>query len=77
MTPEQAGTAAGTEDAYPGYHVWVSDEGWWYASRADSRARGPSRTVCGASPDELTRELAAEHAAAAPAHAPARGSGPA
>jgi hypothetical protein len=48
------------ERAYPGYHVWTSDEGWWYATRVSSSARGQSHTVHGADPDELTAELAAE-----------------
>jgi hypothetical protein len=48
----------------PGYHVWTSDEGWWYATRTSARARGESPTVCGANPGELTTELAAEEAPA-------------
>ena len=48
------------ERAYPGYHVWTSDEGWWYATRTSARARGESPTVHGANPGELTTELAAE-----------------
>ena len=48
------------ERAYAGYHVWASDEGWWYATRTSSRARGESATVPGAGPGELTTELAAE-----------------
>jgi hypothetical protein len=62
MTREQAEIAGQIERAYPGYHVWVSDEGWWYASRVNSRARGRSRTVWGANPDKLTYELSAEEA---------------
>jgi hypothetical protein len=50
------------ERAYPGYHVWVSDEGWWYATKISPRARGESATVDGADPAELTTELAAEEA---------------
>ena len=68
MTPGQAEIAGQIERAYPGYHVWTSDEGWWYATRARPRARGTSPTVCGADPDELTFELSAEEAAAARAH---------
>jgi hypothetical protein len=65
MTPAQAAEVAGQiERAYPGYHVWTSDEGWWYATRARPRARGTSPTVCGATPDELS----AEEAAASRAH---------
>ena len=61
MTPDQiAQTAHQIERAYPGYHVWASDEGWWYATRASARARGESPTVHGADPEELTTELAAE-----------------
>jgi hypothetical protein len=68
MTPGQAVIAGQIERAYPGYHVWVSDEGWWYASRVRRRARGQSPTVCGADPGELTRELSAEETAASRAH---------
>lgn len=68
MTPGRAETVGQIERAYPGYHVWVSDENWWYASRVNSRARGQSQTVCGATPDELTRELSTEEAAATRAH---------
>jgi hypothetical protein len=60
---EQAEISGQIERAYRGYHVWVSDEGYWYATRVHPRARGISRTVCGASPDELTHELAAEETA--------------
>ena len=61
MTPEQiTQTARQIERAYPGYHVWTSDEGWWYATRTSARARGESPTVHGANPGELTTELAAE-----------------
>ena len=52
------------ERAYRGYHVWVSDEGWWYATRVSPRARGQSRTVHGRDPDELTTALSAEEGAA-------------
>jgi len=63
MTPDQsAQTARQIERAYAGYHVWASDEGWWYATRTSARARGESPTVHGANPDELTTELAAEEA---------------
>lgn len=68
MTPEQAEIAGQIERAYPGYHVWTSDEGHWYASRTSSRATGPSLTVCGADPDQLTTELSAEQGAGAAAH---------
>ena len=68
MTPAQAEVAAQIERAWPGYHVWTSDEGHWYATRARPRARGTSPTVCGATPDELTWELAIEDKAAASAH---------
>src|ERR1017187_9344494 len=61
MTPNQIEqTARQIERAYPGYHVWASDEGWWYATRTSARARGESPTVHGADPGELTTELAAE-----------------
>ena len=68
MTPAQAEVAGQIERAWPGYHVWTSDEGRWYATRARPRARGASPTVCGATPDELTWELAVEDTAAARAH---------
>lgn len=68
MTPGQAEIAGQIERAYPGYHVWTSDEGHWYATRARPRARGTSPTVCGADPDELTTELSAEEAAVSRAH---------
>jgi hypothetical protein len=63
MTPGRAETAGQIERAYPGYHVWVSDEDWWYASRVSSQGRGESRTVCGATARELARELSAEASA--------------
>ena len=50
------------ERAYPGWRVWRSDEGWWYATRVRSRARGDSATVYGPGPEELTMELAKEEA---------------
>ena len=59
-----AEAAAQIEHAYPGYHVWISDEGWWYATRTRPRMPGQSATVHGAGPGELTRALAAEEAAA-------------
>jgi hypothetical protein len=45
VTPGQAEIAEQIERAYPGYHVWTSDEGWWYATRARPRARGASPTA--------------------------------
>jgi hypothetical protein len=68
MTPDQAETAGQIEHAYPGYHVWISDEGWWYASRVNSLARGQSQTVCGATDRELAHALSAEVPPAAAAH---------
>lgn len=68
MTPAQAEITGQIERAYPGYHVWTSDEDHWYATRARPRARGSSLTVSGANPDELTSELSAEEAAASRAH---------
>jgi hypothetical protein len=56
-------TARQIERAYRGYHVWVSDAGWWYATRISDRARGQSPTVFGRVPDELTTALAAEESA--------------
>ena len=46
------------ERAYPGYHVWISDAGWWYATRTHPRARGQSPTVHGPGPGELSTALA-------------------
>ena len=69
MTPARAAEVAGQiERAYPGYHVWTSDEGWWYATRTRLIATGPSPTVCGASPEELATELSCEQGAAACSH---------
>jgi hypothetical protein len=48
------------ETAYPGWRVWRSDEGWWYATRVMPRARGDAATVAGAGPHELTTALAQE-----------------
>jgi hypothetical protein len=48
--------------AYPGYHVWVSDAGWWYATRTHPWARGQSATVHGPGPGELSGALAEEEA---------------
>ncbi|HEY3734094.1 MAG TPA: hypothetical protein VGL63_09270 [Streptosporangiaceae bacterium] len=53
------------EHAYPGYHVWVSDTGWWYATRIRPWARGQSATVHGPGPGELTDALATEEAVVA------------
>jgi hypothetical protein len=70
VTPQRAGPAGDAEAvsrierAYPGYHVWVSDEGWWYATLTGPRAHGQSATVHGPGPGELTRALAAEETAA-------------
>lgn len=50
------------ERAYPGYHVWISDTGWWYATRTHPRARGQSPTVHGPGPGELSTALAEEEA---------------
>lgn len=62
MTPA-AVIAAQIERAYPGYHVWISDQGWWYATKTSPRARGDSATVDGADPDKLTTALSAEETA--------------
>lgn len=51
------------ERAYPGYHVWVSDAGWWYATRIHPWARGQAATVHGPGPGELSGALAEEEAA--------------
>ena len=55
-------TAMQIERAYPGYHVWISDAGWWYATRTHPRARGQSPTVHGSGPGELSTALAEEEA---------------
>jgi hypothetical protein len=68
MTPAQAETARQIGRAYPGWRVWVSDGGWWYATRARPWARGQSATVVGPTPEALAGELAAEDAAASAAH---------
>ncbi len=51
MTPVQAQTAGEIQRAYPGWRVWVSDEGWWYATRVRPWARGQSATVTGPDPE--------------------------
>ena len=51
------------ERDYPGYHVWTSDGGWWYATRTHSWRRGRSATVHAPGPEELAAALAAEQAA--------------
>lgn len=65
MRPDQAQTAREIEQAFPGFHVWVSDQGWWYASRARRRARGRGQlpALRGADPGELTSALFAADAA--------------
>lgn len=68
MTPAQSEVARQVERAYPGWRVWVSDEGWWYATRVRPWARGQSATVAGPGPEALTDELAAEDTAASVAH---------
>jgi hypothetical protein len=70
--PPAAVIAGQIERAYRGYHVWTSDENWWYATKKDSRARGQSPTVHGATPDELTAALSAEETAASRSAAAAR-----
>ncbi len=65
MTPAQAETAGRIQRAYPGWRVWVSDEDWWYATRARPWARGQAATVTGPDPEALTDELIAEDTASA------------
>jgi hypothetical protein len=48
------------EVACPGWRVWRSDEGWWYATRVQRAARGVAATVSGSGPDELADALARE-----------------
>jgi len=56
-------TAGQIERAFPAYHVWVSDAGWWYATRIRPWARGQAATVHGPGPGELSGALAEEEAA--------------
>jgi hypothetical protein len=51
------------EAAHPGYHVWMSDAGWWYATRTQPWAHGQSATVHGPGPGELSGVLAEEETA--------------
>ena len=70
MNPERPRPAATAEAvgqierAYPGYHVWVSDQGRWYATRTRRPVPGQAATVHAPGPAELTEALAAEEAAA-------------
>jgi len=70
VNPERPRPGAGAEAAgqieraHPGYHVWVSDEGWWYATRTSPRTYGQAATVHARGPAELGEALAAEEAAA-------------
>jgi hypothetical protein len=58
-----AETAEQIERAYPGYRVWVSDAGWWYATRTHPWACGQAATVHGPGPGELFGALAGEQTA--------------
>jgi hypothetical protein len=60
--PRNLEIAGQIERAYPGYHVWTSDAGWWYATRMHPWARGQSATVHGPGPGELSGALAEEEA---------------
>ena len=51
------------EGAHAGYHVWLSDEGWWYAVKAGPAARGWAATVDGPGPVELDQALREAEAA--------------
>jgi len=70
VNPERPRPAVGAEAAgqieraYPGYHVWISDEGWWYATRTSPHTYGQAATVHASGPAELAEALAAEEAAA-------------
>ena len=57
---ESAVIAGQIERAYPGYHVWTSDAGWWYATRRQPWEHGKSATVHGPGPVELSGALAEE-----------------
>jgi hypothetical protein len=48
------------EAAHPGYHVWTSDAGWWYATRTQPWVHGQSATVHGPGPRELSCALTIE-----------------
>jgi len=58
----QREAAAQLERDHSEYHIWVSDTGWWYATRRQPWARGQSATVHGPGPRELAAALAAEEA---------------
>jgi len=51
------------ERAHPGFRVWISDAGWWYATRTQPWACGRAATVHGPGPGELSGAIAAEEAA--------------
>jgi hypothetical protein len=51
------------ERAHPGYRVWISDAGWWYATRTQPWACGRAATVHGPGPGELSGAIAEEEAA--------------
>jgi hypothetical protein len=68
VTPAQAETAGEIQRAYPGWRVWVSDEGRWYATRVRPWARGQSATLAGPTSEALTNELAAEDTTVSAAH---------
>lgn len=59
---ENEDVAGQIERAYPGYHVWTSDAGWWYATRRQPWVHGKSATVHGPGPGELFGALAEEEA---------------
>lgn len=58
-----AQVAGQIEHAHPGYHVWTSDAGWWYATRTQPWAHGQAATVHAPGPGELSAALAEEEAA--------------
>src|ERR1700723_1512550 len=51
------------ERAHPGFRVWISDDGWWYATRTQPWACGLAATVHGPGPGELSGAIAEEEAA--------------
>ena len=51
------------ERAHPGFRVWISDAGWWYATRTQPWACGRAATVHGPGPGELSGAIAEEEAA--------------
>jgi hypothetical protein len=46
MSGDRLEVAERIEAAHPGYRVWVSDEGWWYApGSTPGRGAAPARSA--------------------------------